>query len=412
LVIFGAGFFICLILAIVLYTQVSGAQQAAEEAEVALQKAGSTAEIDNAQDLVADVEAGNTVVGKLIQKVEAQRNRINALEREKNKAATDYEAEQVKYKQQQEATQSVRQELEKQRTANTQAQNELTKQVREMQATIATAEQLNSDLSAKIEQALAAVKKGESDQLTRTRDELSTQQVSMIELQREVDRLEEELRIERQPGERVDPPGVTEPDGVIVAQTPDQDRVYLDIGRSDNVMLGMAFNVFDDNTSIKLDNEKITGKAIIEIISIEENSSVARIAEIQPRQRINSGDVIANIVFDPTRTFNFHIFGQFDIDGAGEINLRDKGRVEQYVEDSGGRIVDELSYQTDYLVLGIEPEYPEKPADDRDLLAMKEYRTQLQNYTNYQDRVAEAQRLGIPVLNQNRFLDLVGYYRR
>ena len=43
---------------------------------------------------------------------------------------------------------------------------------------------------------------------------------------------------------------------------------------------------------------------------------------------------------------------------------------------------------------------------------MQAYRVQLENYQAYQDLIAQAQSLNVPVLNQNRFLDLIGYYVR
>jgi hypothetical protein len=43
---------------------------------------------------------------------------------------------------------------------------------------------------------------------------------------------------------------------------------------------------------------------------------------------------------------------------------------------------------------------------------MREYRVELENYQAYQDRIAQAREFGIPVLNQNRFLDLIGFSRR
>ena len=71
-----------------------------------------------------------------------------------------------------------------------------------------------------------------------------------------------------------------------------------------------------------------------------------------------------------------------------------------------------MSFDTDYLVLGAEPSFPNKPDDELDLVLMREYRVGLENFQAYQDLLGTAQGLGIPVLNQSRFLDLVGYFER
>ena len=61
----------------------------------------------------------------------------------------------------------------------------------------------------------------------------------------------------------------------------------------------------------------------------------------------------------------------------------------------------------DFLVLGQEPQVPAKrqPGDPQWWQAMLTYQT-------YKALEQEARDLGIPILDQNRFLQLVGYYRR
>ncbi len=169
---------------------------------------------------------------------------------------------------------------------------------------------------------------------------------------------------------------------------------------------------FDADELIKVNDTQIQGKAIVEVIRIEANSSVARVVEINDRARLEAGDNVANIAFDPSRVFTFQVYGQFDLNNDGEVDLEDTDRVKNLVLDSGGELASELTYEVEYLVLGVEPEFPDKPQDTTDLLAMKEYRVQLENYQAYQDLIAQAKALNIPVLNQNRFLDLIGYYVR
>ncbi|MFP4052582.1 MAG: hypothetical protein ACLFV7_01815, partial [Phycisphaerae bacterium] len=73
----------------------------------------------------------------------------------------------------------------------------------------------------------------------------------------------------------------------------------------------------------------------------------------------------------------------------------------------GGKISDELSIQTDFLVLGAEPDRPVKPQEGTEDQGV--YQQKLKEYMQFQDLKDEARRLGIPVLNTSRFLSFTGY---
>ena len=72
-----------------------------------------------------------------------------------------------------------------------------------------------------------------------------------------------------------------------------------------------------------------------------------------------------------------------------------------------------MNYEVDYLVLGVAPTVPERPPED-DFDSEKEERwfKAREQLGVYQQLVARAQTLSIPILNQNRFLELTGYYQR
>ena len=71
-------------------------------------------------------------------------------------------------------------------------------------------------------------------------------------------------------------------------------------------------------------------------------------------------------------------------------------------------IIDQISAQ---LVLGVPPALPTgNPGDDP---VQIEIQAELQErYNRYEQLMEQANELSIPILNQNRFLSLVGYYRR
>src|SRR5690606_39257777 len=131
------------------------------------------------------------------------------------------------------------------------------------------------------------------------------------------------------------------------------------------------------------------------------------------------GDVIANLVYDPKMKFTFFVFGDFDLDGSGQPTLTDRRRIDGMITAWGGQVVTTnandpkaLSAEVDFLVLGAEPVLPYEALDKTDPVAIENYNRALAKFVTYQNLTAEAKRLSIPVLNQNRFLTMVGYYQR
>ena len=410
LAVFGAGFFICLILAIVFYTQLGGLKQSADQAQADLARVATSAQLQSGD--ITGLEGSGTVIEKLQARNSELQNQVSSLTSERDKAVLSATEEEKRANLQDEQAKQAQAALTAAQQSVTQMRSELTGQVQAMSQQIATAEEVNQQLQQKITQASAEMQEGSTERVAALRQENDQQQVALLEIRQQADELQRTVASLTTPEQRVDAPDVTPPDAQIIGFGPDRDRVYLNVGRNANLRLGMAFNVFDGDELIKVNDSQIRGKAIVEVIRIEANSSVARVVEINDRARLEAGDNVANIAFDPSRVFTFQVYGQFDLDNDGEVDLEDTDRVKNLVLDSGGELASELTYEVEYLVLGVEPEFPDKPQDTTDLLAMKEYRVQLENYQAYQDLIAQATALNIPVLNQNRFLDLIGYYVR
>lgn len=205
-----------------------------------------------------------------------------------------------------------------------------------------------------------------------------------------------------------------ESDGEITSILSEEGLVYIDRGRADQILLGMTFEVFDKDTGVSLDEaNELRGKATVEVIRMTDRSSLARVVRLTLRQTVNEGDLIANIIYDPNISYRFHVFGEFDIDSTGQATTTDRRRVETMVTQWGGRLVRELSYNSDFLVLGQEPKLPERlPAKEFDPVKIERFAAQRRKYETYQGLISEAKALSIPILNQNRFLVLVGYYQR
>ncbi len=204
-----------------------------------------------------------------------------------------------------------------------------------------------------------------------------------------------------------------QPDGDIVSVGRDQDLAFINRGRADRLVLGMTFEVFEHDTLPGRDAfGELRGKASVEVVNMQENASTVRIVR-RTNRAIVAGDIIANVVYDPNLTLRFFFFGDFDIDTLGSAQTADRRRLENMVSDWGGKVMEKLSYQTDFLVLGAEPRLPEPlSSGTTDAATIERHEQARLRFEAYQSLVGEARALKIPILNQNRFLYLVGYYQR
>jgi hypothetical protein len=227
---------------------------------------------------------------------------------------------------------------------------------------------------------------------------------------------------------KIGQPGGVDPsltkDGGIDLVVGNQGLVHINLGRKNHILPGMTFEVFNKITGpTRNELGEYRGKATIEVINVQEHSSVARIVRQEERaQAVLRGDVIANLVYDPDMTFKFFIYGDFDLDGRGEATDADRRRVENMVIGWGGEVAparqpggdpNPIDFDVDFLVLGRSPALPQEPdADDVDVKKEEAYRRSLRRYKTYNQLILEAKELSIPILNQNRFLTMTGYYRR
>ena len=319
----------------------------------------------------------------------------------------------------------------------------------------------------KLEDRLQAVQQARQEENNDSQSKIET-------LQSEIETLRKRIRDLMQPPDlpRINAPDPSrQPDGEIVTVLNDQKLVYLNRGSVHRMILGLTFQVYDRRSGVVPDEfGDLSGKATIEVVSLSQNSSVARIVRTKRDSSVVPGDIVANAVYDPDKIFKFYVAGDFDIDGIGRTSGDDLRRIESMVRQWGGRArlrvenfteeqatraqrtefqnlitaadtalrdgtMDEareileqglaritkaeqdrfrstLSYDIDFLVLGIEPEAPEKPDDTASDELIELYRRKALKYNIYKALEQEAKDLGIPVLNQNRFLGLVGYYRR
>lgn len=290
-------------------------------------------------------------------------------------------------------------------------------QVTQLQKQVATVTQAHNAYQAKVDEQRKVIEA----QLTEARKAAAA---TVAEVDKKVATLENEKADLRhriteltKPEGRIKGPVVdsaAQVDGHIVSVQPESQLAYIDLGKPDHLLAGMTFEIYDKSTGVTQNEFKEwRGKGTLEVVSVGENSSVARIVRVARNKTIIEGDLIANVVYDRHMKFKFVVFGDFDIDAVGQSSTGDRRRVESMVNEWGGVTVSQLTYDVDFLVLGQEPKVPE--ALRRDVVdpeKIADFAARKKKYEEYQELVKTAKDLSIPILNQNRFLALVGYYKR
>ncbi|MBE0535790.1 MAG: hypothetical protein IH624_08980 [Phycisphaerae bacterium] len=199
------------------------------------------------------------------------------------------------------------------------------------------------------------------------------------------------------------------PDARIVRIDDQAKVVYLDIGSKDHVFRGLTFSVYDRNAPIPDDGK---GKAEIEVFQVSENVSAAKINESSKKNPIVPEDIVANLIWDSRTSNRFVVAGDFDFDGNGAIDADGDEKMIQLIERWGGRIVGEVTIETDFVLLGIKPSPLPRPTTEDiqiDPTVEQKYEASLQAGQRYEEIFSRAASLRVPVINQERFLHLIGY---
>lgn len=199
------------------------------------------------------------------------------------------------------------------------------------------------------------------------------------------------------------------PDGEIISIDDSTKTVRINLGSDDHVYRGLTFSVYDKNAPIPKDGK---GKAEIEVFNVDKNISTARITSSSPQKPIIMNDAVANLIWDSDKANVFVIAGDFDLNGDGIADDESVEKIKALIEKWGGKVADEISIDTDFLVLGITPAVLKKPTFEQmeaDPMAMGKYEASLQKLTAYREVQDRAKTLSIPVFNLERFLYFIGY---
>ncbi len=199
------------------------------------------------------------------------------------------------------------------------------------------------------------------------------------------------------------------PDGKIILIDDSTKIVHLNIGSNEHVYRGLTFSVYEKNTPIPRDG---IGKAEIEVFNVEKNISAARITSSNPKNPVIPDDIIANLIWDSDKTNVFVVSGEFDLNADGNIDYEGADKIKALIRKWGGIAADEISIDTEFLILGNTPTVLKKPTFEEmeiDPMAMVKYEDSLQRLESYKQVQEKAETLSIPVFNLERFLYFIGY---
>ncbi len=271
-------------------------------------------------------------------------------------------------------------------------------------------------------ESLQAVEQAREDERARAQEAVEQLNVQLAQLRQERGELAKQLEaVQRKLASyRVDvnEPLMRQADGQIIS-VPGNNTVYIDLGSGDQVVPGLTFEVYDRvegmprTTATTPTGDPILpqGKASIEVVRVGGTSSEARIVRQQTGTILQQGDIIANLVYDPNTRYRFMVYGKFDLDNNDVATAADTEVIKRLITQWGGRLVDEVTVNTDFVVLGAEPQIPEFTSEElRDPLNFARMEQAQQELDAYLDVVQRARELSIPILNQNRFLYFIGYF--
>ena len=206
-----------------------------------------------------------------------------------------------------------------------------------------------------------------------------------------------------------------QPDGVIT-RVPGNNTVFINLGQGMEVSPGLTFEVYDKHRGLPPlttpngdETELPAGKASIEVIRVLPAGSECRIIKTATSQTIVEGDIILNLVYNPHTKFDFVVYGDFDLAQSGQATAADADVVRRLITQWGGKVSDQVTVDTDFIVLGKEPLVPNLPESPSPLDTERREKAQ-KALDAYLDIRSKAIQFSVPILNQNRFLYFVGYY--
>ena len=204
-------------------------------------------------------------------------------------------------------------------------------------------------------------------------------------------------------------------DGKIIQVNKDT-SCYINLGQGQQISRGMTFEVYDKKDGMpkgpgETETDLPRGKASIEVVNIGPGSSECHVVRLSPGEQLMEGDIIANLIYDPNVSWTFKVYGDFDIDQDGRCTPAEAEIIKRLIVAWGGKVTDKVDMDTDFIIMGREPTMPvfskEELEDPIKKLDKAKADAATKAYNDVRDKALE---MHIPVLNQNRFLYMIGFY--
>ena len=177
---------------------------------------------------------------------------------------------------------------------------------------------------------------------------------------------------------------------------------YCDLGKDDGILMGMTFSIMSPS---EVGKEEARPKGAARIVKILGHSSEMRIFPATGSEPVIVNDLLFNPIYDRTRRLHFVLVGRMDVNGDGTDQSE---ALKSMIQKFGGKVDNQLSLQTDYLVMGDQPELRAAPAADASPEERQAYENSRKAFLDYSEAKAKADATSIPVMNLNRFLGLTG----
>jgi NAD-dependent DNA ligase len=200
-----------------------------------------------------------------------------------------------------------------------------------------------------------------------------------------------------------------QPDGKLIVVDDYAGIVHINLGSKDRVYRGLTFSIFDKGSLVAKDG---TAKAEVEVYELAEEYCKARIVKPDPKNPVALEDVAVNLIWDAKKPKRFVLTGDFDLDKSGTIDLDAAERITSLMEKWGGMVTDDVSVDTDAIVIGKKPTVPPEPTLEdleTDPLARERYDAAKGRLDRYQLVEKQAVDLMIPIYKYDQFLYLIGY---
>ncbi len=253
-----------------------------------------------------------------------------------------------------------------------------------------------------------------STQLTQTQNDLKATNEKLLRTQAELELAQGLMqRAQDEVGKIMPGPDrevrAYQPDGQVILIDDQSNVVHLNIGSNEHVYQGLTFGVYNRGQTVPKDGK---GKAEVEVFDVAKTYSAARIINSSVRKPILQGDIVANLIWNSDRPNVFVVAGDFDLNNDGKTDPNGAAAIKTLIERWGGKVVDAVSINTDFLVLGQQPEVLERPTLEQtevDPQAPARYEASLARLNRYNELRGQAQTLWIPVFTYERFLYFIGY---